>query len=145
MKSIMPIDYRNYPPNWKTEIVPRIRERSGDRCEWCGLINHSWIIRLPKGHPDHSRGFLYVTGPEDYCHGIKPTRIILTVAHLGAPQPDGTPGDKHDKFDVRDENLAHLCQKCHLGFDLQDHIFHRRENRAMKLGILRMEFDSPSL
>ena len=39
---------------------------------------------------------------------------VLTVAHLGVPKPDGTPGDKHDKTDVRDENLAALCPRCHI-------------------------------
>ncbi len=29
----MPLDYKDYPPNWKTEIVPAIRKRSDDRCE----------------------------------------------------------------------------------------------------------------
>ncbi len=81
----MPIDYSDYPPNWKTEIVPRIRERSGDKCEWCGILNKAWVIRFPKGHPLESRGYIYVTGSDDYCHGIAPIQITLTTAHLGAP------------------------------------------------------------
>ena len=32
----MPIDYSRYPENWKTEIVPRIRERDRDKCQHCG-------------------------------------------------------------------------------------------------------------
>lgn len=135
----MPIDYRKYPPNWKPEVVPRIRERSKNMCEWCGVINGSYIIRFPKGY--ERKGYMYVTGPEDYCHGIKPTLVVLTTAHLGVDKPDGTPGDKHDKHDTRDENLAHLCQGCHLGYDLPDHIRHRRENRIKALGIIPMEFE----
>lgn len=140
----MPIDYSKYPPNWKTEIVPRIRTRSGDKCEWCGVINKSWIIRIPKNLGlERGGGYFYVTGPKDYHHGLPPKHVVLTTAHLGVAKPDGTPGDKQNKHDVRDENLAHLCQGCHLAYDLEDHIRHRRENRAQALGIVNMDFNSP--
>lgn len=135
----MPIDYSDYPPNWKTEIVPRIRARSGDKCEWCGVLNKSWIIRIPKAR---GGGYFYVTGPDDTHDEFTTTRVILTTAHLGADKPDGAAGDKHDKHDVRDENLAHLCQGCHLGYDIQDHIRHRKENRIKALGIVPMDFES---
>lgn len=135
----MPIDYRDYPENWKTEVVPRIRARAGNMCEWCGAINGSYIIRLPK--TKDLEGYVYVTGPEDICHGITPTLVVLTTAHLGVPKPDGSPGDKHDKHDARDENLAYLCQGCHLGYDLPDHIRHRKENRIKALGIIPMKFE----
>jgi hypothetical protein len=65
------------------------------------------------------------------------TRIVLTVAHLGLPKPEDLAagrcwGDKHDKLDVREGNLAALCQKCHLGYDRDDHISHQRENRLAR-------------
>ncbi len=52
----MPIDYKKYPANWKTEIVPRIKERDGHKCKFCGIENYA----------------------------IKPngTKVILTIAHL---------------------------------------------------------------
>lgn len=53
----MPCDYNLYPPNWKTEIRPRILKRAGNRCEFCGAENR-------KPHPE--------TG----------SRVILTIAHL---------------------------------------------------------------
>lgn len=31
----MPINYREYPPDWK-QTRARILERAGNRCEWCG-------------------------------------------------------------------------------------------------------------
>lgn len=102
----MPMDSKRYPPNWK-EISLRIRDREGWRCKWCGA---------PNGQP-HPR-----TG----------SKVVLTVAHLGAAKPDGTPGDKHDKMDVRDENLAALCQACHLKFDIREHVENRRRNREAK-------------
>ena len=52
----MPIDYKKYPPNWKTEIRPAVLARANNRCEFCGIENYS--IR---------------------SDGVK---VILTVAHL---------------------------------------------------------------
>lgn len=46
-------------------------------------------------------------------------RIVLTVAHLN-----------HDPADNRDENLAALCQPCHLRYDAQLHATHARATRA---------------
>lgn len=37
----MPIDYKKYPANWKTEIRPRILERAQNRCELCGVENYT--------------------------------------------------------------------------------------------------------
>lgn len=54
---IMPCDYSKYPPNWKTEIRPRILKRAKNKCEFCGAENY-------KPHPE--------TG----------SRVILTIAHL---------------------------------------------------------------
>jgi hypothetical protein len=64
--------------------------------------------------------------------GWKLSYVILTTAHLGKPHPDGRPGDKHDKMDVRDENLAHLCQRCHLLYDLEDHMRNAAVTRRRK-------------
>lgn len=100
-------DKSRYPANWK-EISLKIRaERAGWRCEWCNAENG-------KPHP--------VTG----------SKVVLTVAHLGAPYPDGTPGNKHNKMDVRPENLAALCQRCHLNYDRADHTANAKRTRARK-------------
>lgn len=102
----MPMDRSKYPLNW-SQISKRIRfVRAGNCCEWCGVWNYT--VR----------------------DGIK---IILTVAHLGIAKPDGTPGDKADTMDVREENLAALCQRCHLNFDRADHIRNRRINARRRL------------
>jgi hypothetical protein len=36
----MPIDYKIYPPNWLTEIRPRILARANNCCEHCGIANY---------------------------------------------------------------------------------------------------------
>lgn len=102
----MPIDYSRYPGNWK-EISLAIREAAGQRCEWCGAEN---------GQP----------------HPVTGSKVVLTVAHLGIDKPDGSPGDKHDKMDVRRENLAALCNRCHLAYDHPDHLRHAAETRRQR-------------
>ncbi len=47
--------------------------------------------------------------------------VVLTVAHLN-----------HDPSDCRDENLAALCQACHIGYDADEHARHARETRTRK-------------
>lgn len=106
----MPMDLARYPPGWR-KISRVIRRVAGNRCERCGVANG---VPLPSGRAG---------------------RVVLTVAHLGVPLATGTgwrPGDKHDKHDVRRENLQALCQACHLREDLDDHIAHARATRQRK-------------
>ncbi len=122
----MPIDYKDYPDDWEA-ISLRIRnERAGGCCEDCRAPNGAWIRR------SKANGYIYEVALEDECEdGLwkKPVRVVLTVAHVGAPKPDGSIGDKHDKHDVREENLRALCQRCHLRLDLNDHQTNRRNGR----------------
>lgn len=41
----MPCNYKNYPPNWFTEIRPRILERAKNCCEQCFVKNYEIILR----------------------------------------------------------------------------------------------------
>lgn len=113
----MPVDWSRYPSNWKA-ISLHIREREGWRCKWCGAEN---------SQPNPRTG----------------SKVVLTVAHLGTAHADGTPGDKHDKMDVRDENLAALCQACHLRFDIKEHMQNAaRTRRAKRIAAGQMELIS---
>ncbi len=49
------------------------------------------------------------------------SKVILTVAHLD-----------HDRSHNRFNNLAALCQRCHLLHDLNHHIFNRKYGRNWK-------------
>jgi len=51
-------------------------------------------------------------------HPVTGSMVVLTVAHLN-----------HEKHDVRDENLAALCQRCHLGYDAKRHAYNRKYGR----------------
>jgi hypothetical protein len=116
----MPIDYSKYPPNWKTEIVPAIRERSGNNCEQCGLTNGQIVyaakfqIRDIDGR--YKAKSLWFSSENDAKREspnrpYKPVKVILTVAHLD-----------HDEtnHEVPLERLKHLCQICHLRYDSKE-------------------------
>ena len=111
----MPIDYKKYPPTWKTEIVPAILKRACNRCEWCGLQNYS-IISREDGHAevygyddDYKSAVeqLHVICPV-YPRKKKFSVVVLTVAHL-----DHDP----ENWDVDLKRLMAMCQKCHLTYD----------------------------
>lgn len=51
-------------------------------------------------------------------HPVTGSKVILTVAHLD-----------HDEQNCSDENLAALCQKCHLTYDAKIHAQHAAETR----------------
>jgi hypothetical protein len=129
----MPVDMKRYPADWKA-ISARIRERDENKCKWCGVPNGAAGYRGPDGQFWTEEMINQVCDGGDPWEG-KPYRyvvIVLTVAHLGTPHADGTPGDKHDKMDVRDENLAALCQRCHLRYDIKEHMQNAARTRLAK-------------
>jgi hypothetical protein len=94
-----------YPPNWR-EIAARIRARAQNRCEWCGVPNHTLIVR----EGERWRTVEGVEAEVALMDGERVVRIVLTVAHLD-----------HDPRNCADTNLAALCQKCHLNYDRHHH------------------------
>lgn len=129
----MPVDYDRYPPDWKA-ISVRIRARDGNVCKFCGVPNGATILRSVE---DSSR-YLVVNdqGEHSYPGGgplrlseipaefnvqTKYTVVVLTVAHLD-----------HTTTNNADENLASLCNRCHLLHDLEVHVRHARQTRLRK-------------
>lgn len=131
----MPVDRKRYPRDWP-DISRQIRyERAGNRCEWCGVENGAIGARDRFGNwwnEDDIHSLPSDCGYDLFGEFPKIIRIVLTVAHLGAPRPDGSPGDVHDKMDCRPENLAALCQRCHLNYDRQEHIHNAKITRIRK-------------
>jgi hypothetical protein len=111
----MPIDYANYPPDWKA-ISQRIRERAGDRCESCGVPNRAVIDRHPDGRWILSSELDSMNSSvasdlgwhEEGCAIVK---IVLTVHHIDT-----------DLSNNDDANLLALCQRCHLHADRELHL-----------------------
>lgn len=76
-----------YPSDWKTRVVPSIRERSGNVCE---------------GSPAYPE----CRAANGAAHPVTGSLVVLTVAHLN-----------HEPGDCRPENLRHWCQRCHNTYD----------------------------
>jgi len=116
-----------YPPDWKA-ISLRIRfERAGGKCERCEAP-HGWFRRADE--PDLffdslEEAVLYSDNVHEDDTSI--SRVVLTTAHLN-----------HDPSDNREENLAALCQRCHLAHDLKHHLQSRRINREKASGQQRL-------
>lgn len=106
----MPINYKDYPVNWKTEIVPTIRKRSGDVCEGSPAYPDC-MAENRKPHP--------VTG----------SVVILTTAHFDHNKDNNNyhPEDKT----ASSNNLFHWCQRCHLTHDAKQHADNRRKNKGL--------------
>ncbi len=109
---IRPENAARYPKDWKTVVVPRIRARSGNRCECtgqCGVQHPDHV--MVQGNDDEDRAVIvepmrcakWNGYPIDEFEGPK---IVLTVAHLD-----------HQPENCADDNLLHLCQGCHLRYD----------------------------
>lgn len=123
----MPIDYKDYPENWLTEIRPRILIREEHRCKFCkafngimvfrGMLNGKEVFQYPNEriytYPEGE--YVGSTGLDEYDiqplkgnPNQKAVKIVLTIAHLDH--------DEHN-HKVKDDRLAALCQKCHLRHD----------------------------
>lgn len=117
----MPIDYSKYPPNWKTEIVPRILDRADHKCEFCGVENKAKLTSIPFWIKDITRYKLkrfWITSESDVkrmvpfaADKIKIITVVLTIAHLDHDE---------ENHNVSDDRLAALCQYCHLNYDAKE-------------------------
>lgn len=126
----MPVNYkRDYPPNWK-EIANEVKQDAGWKCEWCEAKHLSIIKRNKDGtwieiivvwneaHQCYDETAKLSWARLSY-HGL--TKVILTTAHL----------DRNSKNNQR-ANLAALCQRCHLKYDVFQHIANRHYGRDHK-------------
>lgn len=134
----MPINYKNYPSNWLTEIRPAVLERDRNCCKFCLVPNNAIICRGTwqgvEVYQD-DEGAIYSAKDGEYLGSAylgevftteagRATRIVLTVAHLDR--------------DVKNndlENLAALCQRCHLLYDKDQHRAGTRETNRKKKGL----------
>jgi hypothetical protein len=134
----MPCDYSKYPKEWKNEIRPRILARAKNCCEFCKVPNYEYVFRGMYNDQEvfqTSEGdvYSYPSGDllfTDIQADISPIngkdkaiKIVLTIAHLD-----------HDETnpDVKDDRLAALCQKCHLGYDAKE----KKRRKSQKQNLL---------
>ena len=93
-----------YPKNW-AEIREKILERAGNRCEFCGVRNHTFVPKV---------GTEVWDDPEA-------VEVVLTIAHLD-----------HDPTNNDHRNLRALCQKCHNRYDAPHRKANRSHTLALK-------------
>lgn len=118
----MPINYKHYPANWKSELRPAVLTRANNCCEACGVSNYA-VVRWNIAHGGYDE---YNESPTTYAEAREIwidlmaadeysdwKVIVLTIAHLD-----------HDVTNNALENLKALCQRCHLNYDREDN--HRR-------------------
>lgn len=134
----MPIDYKKYPFNWKTEIRPTILKRANDCCEECKVHNGDYGYRGIDGvfyawytieDALENNGYDYFFHELKHCYDkkgnpTKPIKIVLTVAHLD-----------HDISNNDYSNLKALCQRCHLSLDKDQHKKNSKETIRNKKGL----------
>lgn len=131
----MPIDYADYPDNWKTEIRPAVLRRAGGdadnpaigaKCEECGVENYAEGMRSLDGtffEAQLINGMKSDRGIALFGWDAKEIKIVLTISHTD-----------HDINNNEMENLKALCQRCHLRHDAPFHAANRRRNKAKKAG-----------
>lgn len=100
---VRPSERARYPKNWKSVVVPRIRARSGNRCECTGQCGRQHI-----GKPIGTGRCGVLNGDViDTTLDMADWReVVLTVMHLD-----------HQPENCSDENLLHGCQACHNRYD----------------------------
>lgn len=147
----MPMDRKKYPPDWDS-ISWRIRfVRARGLCEECGVPHGATIMRSTANPAYYLElaedGCWYTPGGEmvriselpDEFDDSKIIKVRLTTHHKGVPKPNGMPGDRRDKMDCREENLAALCERCHFLADQDLNITSRRRTRNNKKHQRRLE------
>lgn len=115
-----------YPADWP-EIRARILRRAGGseadprvgaKCEWCGAPNYA----IRRGDEIDTVGF---ASYRDASGWKQPGEVVvvLTIAHIDDPDP----------ANCADENLAALCQRCHLRHDVDHHRRNAARTRRRKV------------
>ena len=133
----MPINYKNYPPNWKTEIRPAILKRALNCCEFCGVKNYavgyrqSGVFVPTAGNATHDAAgngelsYKEARAIINHCNGMCDDNlivIVLTIAHLD-----------HNTCNNEYYNLRALCQQCHNRYDTEYRKTNRAFNRSKQL------------
>lgn len=123
----MPCDYKRYPPNWKTEIVPAVLERAGNCCEFegCKFKNGQMVYRgqLKNRMEWFETMAQAVKACGEFMVWGKQVKVVLTIAHLD-----------HDEtnHDVKLDRLAAMCQLHHLRYDAKEKHRRSKENWGRK-------------
>lgn len=120
---IRPENAARYPADWalRSRFVREVRARN--RCEGCGVQNHSVIYPLRCcAEP--------ILDELDRCTscGKRASHVVLTTAHVYDPRPEA----------ASLLNLAAWCQRCHNRHDMKDRQTRRRQRLEAESGQQRL-------
>lgn len=118
----MPVDYKKYPPNWKSEIVPAVLARAKNCCENCELENKQIVWAVKFWIKEGCRYKLRSVWFRDKRDAIREAgegnemlvdrkKVVLTVSHTDHDE---------ENHNVQIERLRALCQLCHLRYDAKE-------------------------
>ncbi len=138
-----------YGAEWRKQIRPRILERDGHCCAFCTKPNHAEVYQIVepgrrmwwvkesfrKGVVrrrllDHNGQVVSWDADELPLRNGYIVRVVLTVAHLD-----------HNPANMFEDNLAALCQWCHLHHDQEHHANTRATRKDQARPILMAAMD----
>jgi hypothetical protein len=115
-----------YAGEWRTYWRPRLIERSGDKCESCGVPNGCTVLTMLNGLWYDVEGHAWRAPhgklPHDLFMGIEKATMRWKRVRCGGAHLD------HDPTHNTDENLRWWCGRCHLLYDMAAH----RETRLTR-------------
>jgi hypothetical protein len=118
----MPINYKNYPANWKAFSLYIRFDRAQGRCECTGECGESHAGRCTAMHGQ----LFYPRLSGRRRVNLELAMIVLTVAHLW----------QHScKCTIKcaiDSHVKAMCQACHLAYDVEERAGHARATRQTK-------------
>lgn len=120
-----------YPADWPA-ISAQVRfGRAGGRCEHCDRPHGRLVVHLGDGRWLDAEAGIWRDGNgrplsrAQRARGglmfVRLTRVVLAAAHLD-----------HDPANNEPENLAALCQRCHMTHDHPEHLRRAWLNRHMR-------------
>jgi 5-methylcytosine-specific restriction endonuclease McrA len=115
----MPINYKDYPVNWKDEIRPTVLKRDGFKCQHCGVRNYQHYILHKSGRVEYIEDEDIEFSREK---GFMVKRSVLTVAHMD-----------NDISNNNYDNLITLCAACHNRFDVDYRKINRMATKVLKI------------
>ena len=117
------MNYKAYPPEWKTMIVPRLLARDSYKCCHCGIGHGVQAYRRGKSPFFEADQHTALWATEQ---GYKVVKVWLQVAHID-----------HVKANVDFSNLITLCPICHARHDA-------RHRAVLRLALNSLAVDSKS-
>lgn len=131
----MPIDYKKYAANFRTELRPAVLERASHKCENCGLENGTVVKKgkFQKATETDLEKLEQVKKNFDKLgqalKSLDLAKIVLTTAHLD-----------HNIENNDLSNLKCLCQRCHLNYDKNDNWNRRKFGKDYAKKQHKMQF-----